>query len=103
LLLVRLTELLNLKRLGTHLPLTTPAKSVSAVGTCAILFISAVGGPGDGGSALIRRFFKHPTSRFRIRNNADVAHPIRAVPPLPRSAQEAAPILKVEAHLMCQG
>jgi len=100
---VRLTELLNLKRLGTDLLLTTPAKGILAVGSCAILFISAVGGPGDGDSALIRRFFKHPNSRFRIRNNADVAHPIRAVPPLPRSAQETAPILKVEAHLVCQG
>jgi hypothetical protein len=33
-------------------------------------------------------------------NNADVAHPIRAVPPLPRSAHETVPILKVEAHLV---
>jgi hypothetical protein len=47
LLLVRLTELLNLKRLGTDLLLTTSAKGI-LVGSCAILFISAVGGPGDG-------------------------------------------------------
>lgn len=65
-LLVRLTELLSLKRLGIHLPLTMSPRSILALRTRAISVISPVGARGNLDSALIRRLFKHPISRFRV-------------------------------------